>query len=79
MENLEGLNNLSSSTIRLSIVYNDKLLNLQGLDKLTSVLSLSIQSNDALKNLHGLENLELIDFIDGYWLNEGVLLIINNN
>ncbi len=61
IENLEGLNNLTSIGGGLYVGYNDVLENIEGLNKITSIgESVAISENDVLRNLVGLGNITSI-------------------
>ncbi len=59
--NLQGLENLTSISGHLNILYNSNLVNLQGLENITSIGGdLVLFSNPSLVNLEGLNNLTSI-------------------
>lgn len=60
LENLRGLENIVSAP-GISIVENDNLGSLQGLNSLEEAGNIVIQSNPALKNMSGLDNLRHVD------------------
>ncbi|MBX2951599.1 MAG: T9SS type A sorting domain-containing protein [Leadbetterella sp.] len=68
VQNLKGLKNLKSIGGSLSILYNDKLADLEGLEALQSIASgttgekgLQITGNKILKNINGLSGLTSIN------------------
>ncbi|MFK5895019.1 MAG: T9SS type A sorting domain-containing protein [Pseudomonadota bacterium] len=62
LTSLEGLENLISvDDFFLDISYNDALINLSGLNNLTSVFLLNISNNNSLTSLYGIENLTIIE------------------
>ena len=65
--NLQGLFNITEFLTMLKIENNDSLINLNGLDNVTSVPGLTIDNNDNLQNLTGLENLKTVQEITIYY------------
>lgn len=61
LENLEGLNNLTTIEGILFINYNNNLLNVDGLSNLDKVWVVTITDNYKLANLDGFQGLEVID------------------
>lgn len=58
---LSGLNNLSSIENGMEINSNPALLDINGLEQVTSIKSVNIDFNSSLSNLQGLENLSTVE------------------
>ena len=62
LSSIKGFKNVLAYTVYLSIVNNDSLINLEGLEQVGVLDGMSIRDNDSLKSLRGLDNLIYVDF-----------------